>query len=270
MASSNSLPELIAERRDGQPLIGAHRGGAAYAPENTLAAFAEGIRRGADLLELDIHLSREREVVVIHDHTVDRTTDGHGSVHELTVPELKRLDAGAWLDPRFAGERIPTLREVIEFVDRRLPLTVEVKGLPRTAAALSDALVDLLELMRMTDGVLVIAFDHEQIRRIKERNPAIKAAINYSGRLVDPIHAGRAAHADILNQSWLYCDRAFCQHAHAHGFAVQCFAPSPAAAWDLARNGVDIMDTDEPDLILAATRRDALRPASAVPSVFAE
>ncbi|MGH2601810.1 MAG: glycerophosphodiester phosphodiesterase [Dehalococcoidia bacterium] len=270
MSASNPLSELIADRRDGQPLIGAHRGGAAYAPENTLAAFAEGIRRGADMLELDIHLSREGEVVVIHDHTVDRTTNGQGHVHDMTVADLKRLDAGAWFAPRFAGERIPTLREAIEFVDRRLPLTIEVKGLPRTAAALSDALVDLLEGMGMTGGVLVIAFDHEQIRRIKERNPAIKAAINYSGRLVDPIHAGRAAHADVLNQSWLYCDRAFCQHAHAHGFAVQCFAPSAAAAWDLARNGVDIMDTDEPDVIVAATRRDAARPADDAPSVFAE
>lgn len=270
MIPSSALPELLAARRDGQPLIGAPRGAAAYAPENTLAAFDEGIRRGADLLELDIHLSREGEVVVIHDHTVDRTTDGHGYVHDLPVADLQRLDAGAWFEPRFAGERIPTLREVIAHVDRRLPLTIEVKGLPRLADALSDALVDLLETMRMTDGVLVIAFDHEQIRRIKARNPAIKAAINYSGRLVDPIHAGRAAHADILNQSWLYCDRAFCDHAHAHGFAVQCFAPSPTAAWDLARNGVDIMDTDEPDRIAAATRPGAPRPADAAPSAFAE
>ncbi|MBA2520936.1 MAG: hypothetical protein H0V24_14835 [Chloroflexia bacterium] len=270
MSPPNALPDLIAARRDGHPLIGAHRGGAEYAPENTLAAFDEGIRRGADMLELDIHLSREGEVVVIHDHTVDRTTDGHGYVHDLTVPDLQRLDAGAWFDPRFAGEHIPALRDVIEHVDRRLPLTIEVKGLPRTANALSEALVDLLEQMRVTGDVLVIAFDHEQIRRIKTRNPAIKAAINYSGRLVDPIHAGRAAHADILNQSWLYCDRAFCQTAHAHGFAVQCFAPSPAAAWDLARNGVDIMDTDEPDRILTATRRDAPRPADDAPSAFAE
>jgi glycerophosphoryl diester phosphodiesterase len=268
MTRRSTLPELIADRRDGQPLIGAHRGGATYAPENTLAAFAEGIRRGAHMLELDIHLSREGEVVVIHDHTVDRTTDGHGYVHDMTVPELKGLDAGTWFDPRFAGERIPTLREVIEFVDRRLPLTVEVKGLTRTGPDLSNALVDLLEETGMTDGVLVIAFDHEHIRRIKERNPAIKGAINYSGRLVDPIHAGRAAHADILNQSWLYCDRAFCENAHAHGFAVQCFAPSATVAWDLARNGVDIMDTDEPDLIVAATRRDAQRPAEGAPTVF--
>ena len=125
------LTELIAARRDGQPLIGAHRGGAAYAPENTLASFAEGLRRGADMLELDIHLSRDGELIVLHDHDLTRTTDGRGYVHQRTVADLQRLDAGSWFDPRFAGERIPTLEEVIAFVARRAYLTIEVKGLPR-------------------------------------------------------------------------------------------------------------------------------------------
>ena len=261
------LTELIAARRDGQPLIGAHRGGAAYAPENTLASFAEGLRRGAHMLELDIHLSRDGELVVIHDHDLARTTDGRGHVHRHTLAELKRLDAGAWFDPRFAGERIPTLEEVIAFVNRRAYLTVEVKGLPGDWPALTDRLLATLERHDAIDWTLVIAFDHRHILRLKERNPALKGAINYSGRLVDPLHAGRTARADILNQSWLYCDRDLCDQAHAAGFAVQCFAPTAAVAWDLARNGVDIMDTDEPDLIVAATRTGAPRP-DGPPSVF--
>ncbi len=261
------LTELIAARRDGQPRIGAHRGGAAYAPENTLASFAEGLRRGADMLELDVHLARDGELVVIHDHDLARTTDGRGYVHHHTAAELQRLDAGSWFAPRFAGERIPTLEEVIALVARQAYLTVEVKGLPRDWPALPDRLVQVLERLDAVDWTLVIAFDHRHIRRIKERNACIKGAINYSGRLVDPLHAGRAARADILNQSWLYCDRELCEGAHAAGFAVQCFAPSGAVAWDLARNGVDIMDTDEPDLIKAATRAGAARP-DGPPSVF--
>lgn len=260
------LTELIATRRDGCPLVGAHRGGAAYAPENTLAAFAEGLRRGSPMLELDVHLTRDGELVVIHDHSVDRTTDGTGYVRQLTAAELQRLDAGSWFEPRFAGERIPTLAEVIDFVAGRAYLTIEVKGLPHECPALPDAIVETLERAGVVEEVLIIAFDHRVIRRVKERNPAIKGAINYSGRLVDPLHAGRAARADVLNQSWLYCDRALCEQAHAAGFAVQCFAPSPSAAWDLAQNGVDIMDTDEPDLVLAATR-SPLRPAGP-PSAF--
>jgi len=261
------LTQLIAARRDGHPLVGAHRGGAAYAPENTLASFAEGLRRGSPMLELDVHLARDGELVVIHDHAIDRTTDGTGYVRQLTVAELKRCDAGSWFAPHFAGERIPTLAEVIAFVAGRAYLTVEVKGLPHESAALSGALVATLERAGVVEEVLIIAFDHTVIRHVKERNPAIKGAINYSGRLVDPLHAGRAAHADVLNQSWLFCDRALCAQAHAAGLAVQCFAPSPSVAWDLTRNGVDILDTDEPDRVLAATR-SPLRP-DGPPSAFA-
>ena len=262
------LTELIAERRGGAPLIGAHRGGATYAPENTLAAFGEGIRRGADMLELDVHFSRDRQLVVIHDHAVDRTTDGRGYVHDLTLAELQRLDAGARFDPRFAGERIPTLAEVIEFVAGRAYLTIELKGLPRDWPDLPDAVVELLERTGLVRHALIISFDHRHVLRAKERNPALKAAINYSARLLDPLHAGRAARADVLNQPWLYCDRELCDLAHANGFAVHCFAPAPAVAWDLARNGVDILDTDEPDAIKAATRPGAPRPEGP-PSAFA-
>jgi glycerophosphoryl diester phosphodiesterase len=249
--------------------VGGHRGAGRYAPENTLAAFAEGIRRGVDLLELDVHLSRDGELAVIHDHAVERTTDGAGSVHELTMAELKRLDAGAWFDPRFAGERIPTLAEVVAFVAGRAGLTIELKGWPATADRLVDAVVDLVEQTGTAEQTLVIAFDHHAVVRLKARCPGIVAAINYSGRLVDPLHAGRAAGADILNQSWLYCDRAFCDLAHGAGFWVQCLAPTAAVAWDLARNGVDILDADEPDLVLAATRPGVPRPPGP-PSVFPE
>jgi glycerophosphoryl diester phosphodiesterase len=248
------LTELIAVRRGGAPLIGAHRGGATYAPENTLAAFGEGIRRGADMLELDVHLSRDRQLVVIHDHAVERTTDGRGYVHDLTLAELRRPDAGAWFAPRF--------------VAGRAYLTVELKGLPRDWPTLPDAVVELLDRTGLVRHALLISFDHRHVLRAKGRNPALKAAINYSARLLDPLHAGRAARADVLNQPWLYCDREFCDLAHAHGFAVQCFAPSPAVAWDLARNGVDILDTDEPDAVKAATRPGAPRP-DAPPSAFA-
>lgn len=122
------LTELIAARRDGQPLIGAHRGGAAYAPENTLASFAEGLRRGAHMLELDIHLSRDGELVVIHDHDLARTTDGRGHVHRHTLAELKRLDAGAWFDARFRGTRIPTFAETIDALKGRSGLFIELKA----------------------------------------------------------------------------------------------------------------------------------------------
>ena len=97
--------------------IVAHRGSRINRPENTLAAFEEAVRVGADGIELDIHLSKDGEVVVIHDETVDRTTDGCGRISQMTVADLRELDAGAWFDVAFAGQKIPTLLEVFELLE---------------------------------------------------------------------------------------------------------------------------------------------------------
>lgn len=110
--------------------IVAHRGSRINRPENTLTAFAEAIRVGADGIELDVHLSKDGEVVVIHDETVDRTTNGSGRVRHLTIAELKELDAGSWFDVAFTGEKIPTLLEVLELLERtgfRGSLNIEFK-----------------------------------------------------------------------------------------------------------------------------------------------
>jgi glycerophosphoryl diester phosphodiesterase len=96
------------------PLFIAHRGYSACYPENTLAAFNGAIDAGAHMIELDVCLSRDRHLVVIHDETVDRTTNGTGAVKALTMDQLDRLDAGSWFDPRFNTERLPTLAQVLD------------------------------------------------------------------------------------------------------------------------------------------------------------
>src|SRR5262245_34742321 len=113
-----------------RPLRVAHRGASARAPENTLAAFREAIRLGADAIELDVQLSADGVPMVIHDLTVDRTTNGHGSVASFASRDLRRLDAGAWYSSRFRGERIPTLEEALECARGRCGLNIEIKELP--------------------------------------------------------------------------------------------------------------------------------------------
>ncbi len=106
----------------------AHRGAADRHPENTLIAFEKALALGADALECDVHLSADGQVVVIHDPTVDRTTDGTGEVATMALEELRQLDAGSWKHSRFAGQRIPTLQEVAELARDRAQLFVELKG----------------------------------------------------------------------------------------------------------------------------------------------
>jgi glycerophosphoryl diester phosphodiesterase len=118
---------LVVSAADAAPLVIAHRGDSAHAPENTLAAFDGAVAKRADWVELDAHLSRDGEAIVLHDRTVDRTTDGHGRVADLTVAQIKALDAGAWFAPQFAGERIPTLSEALARLKGRLPVLIELK-----------------------------------------------------------------------------------------------------------------------------------------------
>jgi len=110
-----------------RPLCIAHRGASARAPENTLAAFKEAIRLGADSIELDVHLSADAVPMVIHDDSVDRTTNGRGLVSALTCRSLRRLDAGSWFSSRFRGERIPTLEEALECARGRCGMNIEIK-----------------------------------------------------------------------------------------------------------------------------------------------
>jgi glycerophosphoryl diester phosphodiesterase len=98
-----------------QPWTIAHRGASGHAPENTLAAFERAVQLGATFIETDIHLTRDAKFVAIHDATLDRTTNGHGSVHEFTLAELREFDAGQWFDRQFSGQRIPTLEEILAF-----------------------------------------------------------------------------------------------------------------------------------------------------------
>ena len=106
----------------------AHRGASDTHPENTLAAFREAIRLGAHMIEFDVYLTKDKELVVIHDETVDHTTDGQGNVSDLSLAEIKRLDAGSWKDPRFKGERVPTLKETLAVMPENVWLNVHLKG----------------------------------------------------------------------------------------------------------------------------------------------
>ncbi|HSC72353.1 MAG TPA: glycerophosphodiester phosphodiesterase family protein, partial [Candidatus Methylomirabilis sp.] len=137
--------------------VHAHRGASGLAPENTLAAFRKALELGVDALEMDLHVTRDGVVVVIHDEKLERTTDGRGSIDELTLDEVKRWDAGGKFAPAFRGERIPTLREVIELVkatgDTRIRLDLELKYRPDHPGEPKDFEERVLEILRETDYV---------------------------------------------------------------------------------------------------------------------
>ena len=112
--------------KNNTPLVIAHRGDKVHAPENTLAAFEKAASNGADAVEFDVKLSADGSVIIIHDQTIDRTTNGNGKVKDLTLAELKRLDAGVQFPEKYSGEKIPTLSEVFDTVGKKLFLNIEL------------------------------------------------------------------------------------------------------------------------------------------------
>ena len=154
-----------------RPFIWAHRGASHCAPENTLAAFTAAVESGADGLELDIHLSRDGVPVVIHDETLDRTTDGCGSVAEMTWQQLRLLDAGSWFSAAFAGESIPTLKEVLTVFSGRLRLNLELKEFHAGVAVL-----ELLNQYPSAD-IVVSSFDYGLLRRLRSLDDQLPLAV---------------------------------------------------------------------------------------------
>jgi glycerophosphoryl diester phosphodiesterase len=160
-----------------QLLFIAHRGISARYPENTLAAFKGAIDAGAHMIELDVCLSRDRHLVVIHDETVDRTTNGCGAVKMLTLAQLRRLDAGSWFDPRFNAERLPTLAQVLDVVKGHLMVNIEIKPEAFEAEGPADAVerqvLNLVREKNMLDDVLVSSFEWLVLENLRKREPGI-------------------------------------------------------------------------------------------------
>jgi glycerophosphoryl diester phosphodiesterase len=160
----------------------AHRGASGTRPENTLAAFRRARELGAHMIELDVQLTRDGEVVVLHDGTVDRTTDGRGSVAALTMPEVRRLDAGSWFAREFAGEPVPTLAETLAAV--ALPFNVELKaggGPELEARALA-----VVRAAGALDRVVFSSFDPDSLVRLRALTADAELAVLWTSRVVQP------------------------------------------------------------------------------------
>jgi glycerophosphoryl diester phosphodiesterase len=154
-----------------RPVIFAHRGSSAHAPENTLAAFELALRQNADAIELDAKLSKDNQVVVIHDQTVDRTTEGSGAVNSLTLQELRKLDAGSHFDIAFRGEPIPTLEEVLKAVGQMTFINIELTNYSSPGDQLPDRVAALVRKYKVSRRVLFSSFDPRALIRIRRLIP---------------------------------------------------------------------------------------------------
>jgi len=231
----------------------AHRGASALAPENTIAAFERAVELGADAIEFDIHLSQDGELVVIHDDTLDRTTDGCGLVHQRSLAELMRLDAGRWFGAGFAGQRIPRLDEVLDRFAGKVPLALEIKAGSTFFPRIEEKVVSALRERAAIDQAAVASFDHYALRRLKEIEPTIRTAALLVGRPVSLSAIAGPAKADGLALEASFVTKTEVEACRAAGLQIVVWVVNdPAQMRHFIGLGVDGIITDRPDLLRLA------------------
>jgi glycerophosphoryl diester phosphodiesterase len=203
----------------------AHRGasGDGHAPENTLAAFQKAIEMGVDGVECDVHCTKDGSVVVIHDHTLNRTTDVKGTVEEMTLGEVKKADAGSWFDPRFAGERVPTLRELLKLTKGKAITVIEIKS-----ENMADKVIKEIKDTGAESEVVIISFHASALKDAQKINPRIPRGFLIGGRkairrrtgILDLIQQAAEAGASILDLSSKIVTPSLVRESHLRGVGV--------------------------------------------------
>ena len=246
------MPLQLSARRAGRPLISAHRGFSTAAPENTIAALDAARRAGADVAEIDVQLTRDGHLILMHDRSVERTTNGTDLVRDLTLAEIKALDAGSWFDPRFRSELVPTLAEVLEWSGGQLGLLIELKNDPYRDMPLVEKTIEVIEAYRAQEFVVLAGFDHVMLAEIHRIRAGWPLEMIYTARLADPVHAARAAGATLVSLEPEFCLEADVQKMHAGGVSVLTTLLSPAHAPELLRWGVDFLESDNAGMVASA------------------
>ncbi len=230
------------------PVITGHRGFQGRYPENTLISFQAAVAAGVDVIEMDVHLTRDGVPVIIHDDTVDRTSDGRGRVDGLRLKEIRALDAGGWFAPRFAGQRIPTLAEVLERFGGRVVLNVEIKAHGRAGGDVERAVVREVAQRGLTAGVMISSFDADILSRVRRLSPATAVALIAKHSVEGPaLHVCRQLGVFSYHPSARFTDARLVAAMHAAGIRVFCYnADSAADVRRLARLGADGVIAKDP------------------------
>lgn len=236
----------------------AHRGFSSQAPENTMAAFERAVSLGVGF-ELDVTLSADGEVVVIHDDTLDRTTSGAGAVRELPWDRIASLDAGSWYDSTFAGEPVPLLRDVLDRFGGQVPIDIELKTY-KPRSDLAAAVVKLVRDAGLTDRVFVTSFDPYLLEEVRKREPRIRRGqltshfresdLNLVEKLfLRNLWLNGRSQPDFIVADHEIISRGFLRRIHKRGFRLYCYTvDEPARMRQLRDLGIDGIITNVPDV----------------------
>jgi glycerophosphoryl diester phosphodiesterase len=220
------------------PVIIGHRGAMAYAPENTIGSFRTALEMGAQMLEMDVHLSKDEEVIVIHEETVDKTSTGHGKVSDLTLEKLKTLELKN-------GEHLPTLAEVLELFKGKCHFNVELKG-----SNVSIPAYEVVSRAGLISDVLFSSFNGTQLLEIKMKDEVPRIALLCKDKKTHMLAIARRLKAEAVHPNKKLVKTGFIEEAHAIGLKVNVWVVNRASMMKkFLEQGVDGIITDKPDVL---------------------
>lgn len=225
-----------------------HRGAAGIEPENTLRSIKKAIDLGVDRIEIDVRVTKDKRLVVVHDETVDRTTNGQGYVKELVFDELRKLDAGK-------GEKIPTLEEVLGLTRGKVILQIELKAMEATGLV-----VHLIEEMKTEKDVVITSSMQEALERVHDLKPSLKTGFLASGLREDMYQKAIAAHCNAVHVNYRNIEPKLIEEAHNKGLRIAAANPDNKEDMDrVIEMGIDIIGSNRPDILIDLLESKGLR-----------
>ena len=233
--------------------VWAHRGASGYYPENTMSAFEEAVRQKADGVELDVHMTKDGYLIVCHDETLNRTTDGKGFIKQHNLYELKQLDAGSWFDKKFKGEKIPLLEEVIDLVRRSdMDLNIEIKAGSIFYPGIEEKVLMMINKYGIKEKLIISSFDHYSLVKIKSIDKDIKTGILYSEALYKPINYMKTTGANAIHPNYITLTKDIVEEAHSLGIDINPYTVNKEEHIRMVKAmNVNAIITNYPDLTKA-------------------
>lgn len=233
----------------------AHRGASAYAPENTISAFDKAVEMKADYIEIDVQRSKDGELVLIHDTSVDRTTDGTGKVGDLTFEQLRNLDAGSWKGEQFTGEKIPTFDEILDRYHGKIGILIELKA-PELYPGIEESIAEELKERNLdkpqNEKIIIQSFNFESMKKMNDLLPKVPIGVLTSSKLhtTPQVLQEFSTYADYFNPSYGIVDEELVNQVHSLGMKIGSWTVRSQEAADfLLDMGVDAIITDYPDYV---------------------
>lgn len=226
--------------------ITAHRGASGLAPENSMASVVLAMKIGANFSEIDVQETADGQLILLHDNSLKRTTNRGGNIWDLKLSDLQGVDAGSWFSPQFAGEPVPTFEQIIDAVMDKMKLNIELK-MNGHQQKLAERVVDLIQRKNFISQCIVTSFDREEIRKVKNLNPAIKTGYIFSKMPEEDLWAGEF---DLISVGRKLVTAELIQNAHEAGKEVHVWTVNKEEEMrKLIDLGVDNIITNYPDVL---------------------